>query len=371
MFKVLKRLKEFHKLPEEFRKIVFFSEGPGYWNTLAPMVTELEKRGIPFSYLSMDEKDPGLSRDEEKSAGFFLGKGSGFIYFMSMMKAGVVIMTTPGLQSLTLKRSPEVRHYIHVVHSPTGMAFYRKYSFDYFDTVMCSGPHQISEIRKLEQIRGSRGKQLLETGCLYMDTLKEQAQGVEYEQKKPITVLVAPTWGPNGALQRYGQMLIDILLDAGFNVILRPHPQQFRSEKKLISGFRRAFIGKERFFWDDNPSGHQSMAESDIMISDLSGVIFDFAFVYMKPVISLDYELDTRGFEYEDLKGPVWEKEISQSFGGVFSDSRIENLTLLVEEIYSKKDWKATMAELRDDALFHYGNAGNIAVDQLLSIVNE
>jgi len=44
MFKVLKLLKEFHKLPEEFRKIVFFSEGPGYWNTLAPMVMELEKQ---------------------------------------------------------------------------------------------------------------------------------------------------------------------------------------------------------------------------------------------------------------------------------------------------------------------------------------
>ncbi|MCK5735424.1 MAG: CDP-glycerol glycerophosphotransferase family protein, partial [Spirochaetaceae bacterium] len=339
MFKAAKLLREFHKLPEKYRNIVFFSEGPGYWNTLSPMVIELENRGIPFTYLSMDENDPGLNREKENCPGFYLGQGSGFNYFTSMMKAGVVVMTTPGLQTLNLKRSPGVKHYIHVVHSPTGMAFYRKYSFDHFDTVMCSGPHQITEIRKLEQVRHSKAKQLLKTGCLYMDALKNQAQ-TDHRDTDKITVLVAPTWGPNGALQRFGSNLITSLLDAGFKVILRPHPQQYRSEKKLLFNIRKTLTSREHIIWDDNHSGHQSMADADIMISDLSGVIFDFAFVYMKPVITLDYKLDTRGFEYEDLKGPIWEKEISKSLGAVFTESKIDNLHLLVNSIYLKKDWK-------------------------------
>ena len=172
-------------------------------------------------------------------------------------------------------------------------------------------------------------------------------------------------------MQRYGSILIQSLLDAGFKVILRPHPQQYRSEKKLLSGLEKELKGEKSLSWDDNPSGHLSMEKADIMISDLSGVIFDFAFIYMKPVISLDYELGTDGFEYEDLNGPVWEKEISRSLGAIFSDRKIDNLQLLVKEIYSKNDWTATMNQLRDEALFNYGNAGITAVNQLLNIADK
>ncbi len=37
MFKVIKNLGQFHKLPEEQRRFVFFSEGPNYYSTFYPV----------------------------------------------------------------------------------------------------------------------------------------------------------------------------------------------------------------------------------------------------------------------------------------------------------------------------------------------
>jgi len=366
----MRLLKQFHKLPGESRRIVFFSEGANYWNTFSPLAEALISKGVPFCYLSMEDSDPGLNIESGLCTSFCIGSGSRFMYFMSMLRAGVVIMTTPGLQSLTLKRSPGVNHYVHIVHSPTGISFYRRYSFDYFDTVMCSGPHQIEELRRLEDIRGSRKKNLLKTGLAYMDKLKIKAEQsiLHRDSHKNRTVLLAPTWGPNGALGRYGQKLIEVLKDGGFDIIIRPHPQQLKSERSLLEKLKKTTAGYNNIKWDENTSGHESMFVSDIMISDLSGVIFDYAFVYGKPVITLDYELEVEGFEQEDLKGTVWEREMSRALGGVFSGENAAKLPAVVESVLSQVDLKDEMRRLRDDSLFNYGHAGEIGAAQLIAL---
>ncbi len=322
MFTAIRTLRQFNKLPEEQRVFTFFSEGPNYYSTFALILSGFIEREIPFTYLSMEESDPGLKLASENVSTFCLGKGTGFIYFMSMIKSRVVIMRTPGLQSLTLKRSPGVEHYVHIVHAPVGISSYRKFSFDYFDTIMCSGSHQISEIRQLEQVRTAVKKNLLETGCSYMDLLKQQNDDFDDSNKgksKDITILIAPTWGSNGLLGKYGMDLIKPLIDAGYKIIIRPHPQQVHSEKPLLDSLKKITSSFPNVYWDEDPSGHSSMAASDIMISDLSGIIFDYAFIYEKPVITLDFPLETAGFEQEDLKGTIWELDMREKLGAVVS----------------------------------------------------
>lgn len=371
MFKALKKLRQFNKLPEEQRRFIFFSEGPTYYGIFSPVISEFLERGIPFVYLTLDSEDPGFKIASENVSTFCLGRGTGFIYFMSMIKAGVVIMTTPGLQSLTLKRSPGALHYVHLVHSPVSISSYRKFSFDHFNTIMCSGSHQIGEIRKLEQIRSTPKKNLLETGCSYMDLLKQRVDKSSEQKKEGTgvsTVLIAPTWGSNGLLGRYGMDLIKPLVDAGFEIIIRPHPQQLQSEKSLIVSLRKAAASFPIIRWDENPSGHDSMVVSDIMISDLSGVIFDYAFIYEKPVITLDFPLETEGFEQEDLNGPVWELDMREKLGAVVSGDNLELIPGKVKKVLSDRNSTEILKSIRSDSLFNYGSVGKVAADQLIEI---
>ena len=371
MFGVMKSLRQFNKLPGEQRRFVFFSEGPNYYSTFALLLLEFSKRDIPFTYLSMDETDPGLKLSSDRISTFCLGRGAGFIYFMSMIKAGVVIMTTPGLQTLTLKRSPGAEHYVHLVHSPVGISSYKRFSFDHFDTIMCSGPHQIREIRKLEQIRSTTEKNLLETGCAYMDLLKQnigESGAPKGKKSGDTTVLVAPTWGRNGLLGRYGMDLIKPLADAGFKIIIRPHPQQLHSEKPLLSSLKKAVNSFSNIRWDENPSGHESMVVSDILISDQSGVIFDYAFIYEKPVITLDFPLETEGFEQEDMNGSIWELDMREGLGSVVGRDNLHLIPGKVRTILSANNSTETLKDIRSDSLFNYGFVGKVAADQLIEI---
>jgi len=370
MLKAIRLLRQFHELPEEYREIVFFSEGGSYWNTMAPIIESLLEKGRALTYLTMGSKDLGLRQHSGSVASFCLGHGINPMCFMSMLRANLVIMTTPGLQTLTIKRSPAVKHYVHVIHSPTGVSFYRKFSFDHFDTVMCSGEHQIDEIRKLERIRNSKPKNLLKTGLPYMDMLSAQLKGSRGDsQGEGTSILLAPTWGPNGALSRYRMRLIEVLASTGLDTIIRPHPQQLKSEVSLLTELKSASAGIDSISWDFEPSGHGSMLFSDIMISDLSGVIFDYAFVYEKPVITLDYELDTKGFEHEDLEGAVWEREMAQSLGAVVSGDNLDILPKIIADTLSRKHLRDEMGELRAASIFNFGNAGRVAAEQLIELL--
>ena len=142
----------------------------------------------------------------------------------------------PGLDVLQIKRSKGVKHYVHLVHSIADIGTYKRYSFDYFDTVLTSNSYQIAALRELEKLRGTPEKALLETGCVYMDRLEARvaSEGATPAPAAEPCVLVAASWGANGLLSRYGTKLLKPLLDAGLEVIIRPHPQSYISEKPML-----------------------------------------------------------------------------------------------------------------------------------------
>ena len=162
--------------------------------------------------------------------------------------------------------------------------------------------------------------------------------------------------------------LLTPLLDAGFQVIIRPHPQQIKSERSLIESLKRETASCGGIRWDHNSSGHDSMIASDIMISDLSGVIFDYAFIYEKPVITLDFPLETKGYEREDLPGLIWDLEIRKKLGIVVSAGELPRLAGAVKDLLLDGTFVGEIRKIRETALFHFGCVGKTAADQLVEI---
>lgn len=156
--------------------LVFYSEGRQYWNTFKPVLEALDALGKKALYLTSGEDDPGLSHPFAHVETRFIGTGNRAFAAMNMLEAGVCVTTTPGLDVLQIRRSPGVKHYAHLVHSPTDMAIYRPYSFDWFDSVLCAGPHQARSLRYLEELRNTPEKALFHTGCAYMDVLADELE---------------------------------------------------------------------------------------------------------------------------------------------------------------------------------------------------
>jgi len=350
--------------------IIFYSEGKQYWRVFLPVIRALEKRGQKCAYLTSDENDPGLEYKSDLYKSKYIGNLTMTSVYLNRLKAKFVGMTTPQLDVMMIRRSKKVQHYGHIVHAPIDIFTYRKFAFDYFDSVFCSGPHQIEGIRKLEEKRGTPKKLLLKTGLTYYDVMLEEIKKLpKFEKKNPV-VLVAPTWKEYSILNRFGTKFFESLLkNSNYDVILRPHPQTYVSFPKIIEEIEEKFKNVPRFSIDTNPSGTESMAKADLMISDLSGVIWDFAFLFSKPVLLLKTDFESiEGFEGSELDYEMWEMRERPRLGKIFDENDMDNISNIVNDLLENPP-KMELEKLREESVYNFGRAGEVAAGQILEIL--
>jgi len=352
--------------------ILFYSEGKQYWNVFLPVIQALEKKNVQCGYLTSDEDDPGLSYESSIMKAKHIGNLTMTSVYLNKLEAKFVGMTTPQLDVMMIRRSKKVDHYGHIVHAPIDIFSYRKFAFDYFDSVFCSGYHQIEGIQKLEEKRGTNKKLLLKSGLTYYDVMLEHNKKSPPASSDKKVVLVAPTWKEYSILNRFGVRFFENLLkDTSFDVILRPHPQSYVSFPEVIGEIEKHFENESRFSVDRNPLANESMEKSSVMISDLSGVIWDYAFLYAKPVMLLKTEADAMlGFEGSELDYEMWEMRERPRLGKNFDENDIDNIGAIVSETI--KNPSANILEtLREESVYNFGKAGETVANQIIDIVNK
>jgi hypothetical protein len=350
---------------DKFYPVIFYSEGKQYISTFQPLLKECANRGIKVLYLSSDKTDPALQFESEMTDTLFIGDSYAAWDMLSHIHANTCVMTTPGLDVLQIKRSPKVKHYMHVVHSPTDKAFNKPFSFDYYDSVVTNGPHQKKTIQYLEQLRNSRPKEFYECGCIYYDYLQEkltQTTELNIEQRE-LHILVAPTWGSNGLLKRYGKSLLKPLIDSGRNIVIRPHPQSYISEAELITELKVELSSYTNIRWDESNDPFDAMMHSALMISDISGVIFDYAFLLEKPVLTVPFTPEKRGTEAMDIPYDPWELSVLDDIGERITEENFATIEMIIQRQLASSTKIDSIRDLRKAYVVNFGLATNSIVD--------
>ena len=171
---------------------------------------------------------------------------------------------------------------------------------------------------------------------------------------------MAPTWGKNGLLTKTGARVPLLLAKAGFHVILRPHPQSFVSDKAVIGEVLKAIDGNDAIELDRNPDGFVSLSRASAMVSDISGVIFDYAFVFLRPVVAVGPGPVKDGFEAWEIEHPAWEQEILPKIGERVLEADEATLLAAVKRVMNAKDsFKETIQSIRDANIVNFGSAAD------------
>lgn len=348
------------------KKFVIYSEGPQYSNVFSPILEEFERRKIDVDYLTSSESDPAFARGYSNVHPQYIGDGNKAYARLNFLEADVCLMTTPGLDVYQLKRSKAVKHYAHVLHSVDDATSYRLFGLDYFDSVLLSGEYQRSAIRQLEALRGLKEKELPVVGCPYLDVLSARKDRIAVEDKRPLTVLVSPSWGPSAILSRYGEKLLDPLLDSGLRVIVRPHPQSLRSEKSMVDALKARYEGRANIEWDFSAENLTSLSRSDVMISDFSGIVFDYAFLFGRPIIFANADYDDQIYDSSDLGEVPWKFRTLREIGTELSPENIPGIVDVVTAAAGNDALRAAAAKARDEAWQFRGEAGAKVVDYLI-----
>jgi len=348
---------------------VIYNEGKQYWNVFKPVLDEFENRKKEIQYLTSAQDDPVFDSSWNFVKPEYIGEGNRAFARLNMLRAGICLMTTPGLDVYQLKRSKMVKHYAHILHAPSDATMYRLFGIDYYDSVLLTGDYQAEDIRALERQRNITEKKLITVGCSYLDVYAEKIKNLPVEENHAFTVLVSPSWGPSALLARYGEKLLDPLLDTGYRIIVRPHPQSKKSESAMLEKLSLRYQNRDNIVWDYEGVNIHSLSKADIMISDFSGIIFDYMFLFNKPVIYAACDIDLRPYDADDIEHELWQFKILKETGIELR----ENDFTSIGEIIKKASDNASLSEARrtakKTAWRHQGEAGALIANFMIETI--
>lgn len=343
-----------------------FTDSKRYQTIFKPICDEMDKRGQSLVYLTAEKDDPLLNEEYKTVKTEFIGEGNKAFAKMNMLKADVVLSTTPGLDVYQWKRSRDVKWYAHILHAAGDISMYRMFGVDYYDALLLSGDFQTQQIRELEAMRNLPKKEVKLVGLPHMDYLRQKLLNAGPAPEHETTVLLAPSWGANSILSKYGKTMIDALIATGYKIIIRPHPQSFVSEKDIIDPLVKAYPDTDKLIWDRNSDNFDSLNNSDILISDFSGVIFDYTLVFDKPVIYTEVTFDNGIYDSWWLKKKEWTFEVLERIGVELTDSNIKNIKETIDHCLTDNRFKEGRDQARSECWANIGNSVNSTVDYLI-----
>src|SRR5574344_2477152 len=350
-----------------YKPYVIYCEGKQYWNVFKPVCDEFERRAISLTYYTSAEDDPVFQQKYQFVKAEFIGEGNTAFARLNMLSAGIVLMTTPGLQVYQLKRSKNVKLYAHILHMPNDATTYRLFGLDYFDAVLLTGDYQKEDLQLLEKQRGIKPKQYVTVGCTYLDVLAERIKTIPDETNHPFTVLVSPSWGASALLMKYGEKLLDPLVQTGWRIIVRPHPQSKKSEADMLKKLEDRYKDNRNLEWDYERENIYSLKKADIMISDFSGIIFDYTFLCDKPVMYVNADMDLRPYDAYDLQKPLWQFTVLEKMGIKLEEKDFPTIKNIIKSASDSPELAQARKEAKSAAWMHIGEAGKNTADFMIS----
>lgn len=344
---------------------IIYSEGNQYWNVFKPILDEFESRNISVVYYTSSEKDPVFQQNYTHVISEYIGEGNKAFTRLNFLEADICLMTTPGLDVYQLKRSPGVTHYSHIMHSVDDATSYRLFALDYFDSVLLSGEYQKAHLRLLEEKRNIQHKDLEVVGCPYLDVLESKILSLPVEENHIFTVLVAPSWGESGILSRYGKALLDPLVETGFRIIIRPHPQSSKSEKEMLNRLTERYKEKINIEWDFNRENLQALSRADILISDFSGVVFDYTFLFDRPFMYVNAEFDSKPYDAWDIEEKPWKFTVLPKIGVELIPENFASIKEILLETSQNTELYENRKKAKETAWQYRSESGKKVIDFL------
>ena len=262
--------------------VIFFTEKKSDFQYLRHLFDLLKQEAVPLCYITSDNTDILLTRQTEGVSVFYFKYLLGFVF--NRLKAGFMVLTMPDLQQFLFKRSPGVSEYVYVFHALVSThQQYRTGAFDYYDTILCAGPHHEKEIRAREKKHSLPAKNLMPYGY---PILEDWTPGNGKNELTQITV--APSWYPGCIFETCFYELAANLQKNNLKVVVRFHPEFVKRRKKKYGEIVKFIRGTANMSLDTQPDVRESLVKTDILITDRSGIAFEFALATGRPILFID-----------------------------------------------------------------------------------
>ena len=360
------------------KHIVFYSEKSGFWKYYKDIISKLiEWSNLSIHYVTNDMEDQvfQIAKGEPRIKPYYIGPKK-IIPLMMKMDADIVVMTTPDLENYHIKRS-YIRKDIEYIYTPhdcmsVHMGF-REGCFDHFDTIFCTGPQQIEEIRKMEEIYELPSKNLIECGYSLLDDMQKdwekQKESKMKEKDGKTRILIAPSWNEDNILDSCINELLENLLQADRLITVRPHPEyikRFGPRLNTLMDRWKNNIGDGLVF-ETNFSSNQSQYDADILITDWSGIAYEYSYTTGKPSLFINTKIKLLNPNWEKIGIVPLEISLRDQIGQSLNKNELIKINDVIKEMMATTDkWEKQIEEVRKKNIYNPGCSGSIAAEYIL-----
>lgn len=367
----LTEYREVNKLLKDKQQLVFYAETRHHFQYFERLVNDLlQHEPIQITYITSDPKDPLLVNAPPRMKVYKVKWLLGFLF--SRLKASIMVMTMPDLDNFLFKRSRETNSYIYLFHAAVSThQQYRKNAFFHYDAIYCTGPYQELELRTAEMKYGLRKKDLVSYGYPLLDRVRSYAmRQVAIENRRP-RILIAPSWFDGCIFDTCLPELIQQLSSLPYDVVLRSHPEYEKRRKTEFARIRKMIARHPNFSFDGTTEVMQSLGNADILITDRSGIAFEYAFGVRRPVLFIETALKQNNPDWKELALPPIENSLRNQLGLSLSPA---DLTLLPQKIKELGEllpgFSSSIATLEKQVFFNSDESYKKGAEYILAWLN-
>ncbi len=359
--------KRFLAFPD--KQIVFYSEKNGFYKYFRDVIeTILRRTDIIIHYISSDPEDEIFSLENDSFRTYYIEEK--LMVLMMRMDADIVVMTTPDLQKYYIKRSM-VRDDVEYVYMDHGMnsvnLSLRKGALDAFDTIFCANQGVYDEIRAQEKKYGLKQKTLVKYGYAMLDNMISTFENKQYKHNNPPVILIAPSWQEDNLMDSCIEDILRYLLPEKYLVIVRPHPQYVRHEFEKLEALREKYCQFSNFILQTDFSSNETVFEADILVTDWSGIAYEYSFTTLKPCLFIDTPMKIMNMDYQDIGIVPFDITIRNKIGISLKPEETDQIHSAVERLLQEECFsEESISTLRDQSLYNLGKAASVGADYLI-----
>jgi YidC/Oxa1 family membrane protein insertase len=250
-------------------------------------------------------------------------------------------------------------HSTHKIYTPR--------AFDNYDIIFTIGSFQSDEIKKNETLNNLPQKRIYKTGYFYLDYLVKSSNKSISEKD---CILFAPSWNydEDNLFNKHGDSIVSNLINSGFNVIFRPHPEIIKRNKSKFDHVVSKFEDNKNFILDLNASNVRSMEKASLLITDNSSISIEYSFAFYRPVIFLDYKEKIHNKDYHSIGTSTFESEFKKELGISVSIKDINKLSFICENAIKENKFDNHKTDIfKKKFLSNISNSAEVAAQFLIN----
>lgn len=363
------------------KHLVIYSEKSGFYKYFEALINELIKRSnIVIHYVTNDPNDAifALAEKEPQIKPYYIGIKK-MIPLMMKAEADIIVMTTPDLDKYYIKRSIMKKdiEYIYLPHDMMSVHMgFREGALDAFDTIFCTGPHIVREVRATEEVYGLPAKKLIEFGYPLADKLIEagKSERANHQPRERREILIAPSWQEDNLLDSCIDDLISALYCDNFHITVRPHPEyvkRYGARMQAITDKYAHLVGEGLSFELDF-TVNKSVYSSDLLITDWSGIALEYCFATRRPAMFVNTKIKCMNPNWEKIGCTPTEISLRDIVGISVDKDKLSDSRAIVDELFAKADeYETKITEVLENHIYNHGKAAQVGANYLLSSLVE